>query len=942
MSTLENSTNTKRKPATYGKASRRALLGIQGPSSPSGPPGGNQGPCTQELLVGRVRKTPPADSRIRALGQAKSSISTSARSIVEIGSQASPVTVEGAMGIDLYNVPTSEEDRPAIPAKPTFKRRKIQNQGFDHAAKKVSHSTVLSRRDPEPSPRAGSLSSPDLQDTAKDRNKRFTRVAKAQVKSQRMNCNIQSLHEANENVSTMHVDTPNHQNLSLGARQSKAVELDEVPDATYSNSRGAPINKSHPSHASNDADSRRMASRMATPSTPPQKAGKGKATPSKAMQYLSPSGLDIPGLMINSRISNGPETRHSEKMIHSKPNDVNKVIAERGKMKDKLVMRDGMSRRDDSPSESQESTDETDYLVDDTMANPEASFGYGEHLRQRSPNPVEDGVEVDKPYRNSDRQRQLLHAAGPRLTYAARQRTLRKEECDDDALLNLSLESEAAPPKKRRLELRNTPSNVQSFSDSDSIEDDQPQISTVQTIHELRQAGGNARFSGQIEVILEDVASNKLSLKRSGLLDLEAKLQEANFRSYFVSNGLVGQLSIQSLQTTDVLTKTLLSIALLQLLFHDNSAQTLASLRERPVLMCFRDLVEDDNDVEALSRTRGFNVAKAMQKDIRKSCKNLLRLPIWRCGTPVRVTPRTVSIQCLEYLVRNTREAGATQEILEQDMIDRLIGILSISTNDNVRAKSLQNTIDIQNVLSILESSTLYAQEPDATTEELWSNQSIREVARLLNFIEQWHLEDADRIWNLALRLALNLTTRSPSACRIFASNGVVEPVMVLINTSFAQADSDSSEGQQEATIANLILSLGLLIHLAEVDAANRKLFTVRQGHSATPLGSLLKLFKPRWQRAFEVVSETESKKNVPIGFLSALLCYLSIDPSTRAHVASELDGGSLKYLLIAVYEFLRIYKETEVIGPVDDDTSFVSKLRRVADHLKAETAHLE
>jgi hypothetical protein len=69
------------------------------------------------------------------------------------------------------------------------------------------------------------------------------------------------------------------------------------------------------------------------------------------------------------------------------------------------------------------------------------------------------------------------------------------------------------------------------------------------------------------------------------------------------------------------------------------------------------------------------------------------------------------------------------------------------------------------------------------------------------------------------------------------------------------------------------------------------------------------------------------------------LLSYLSIDKGTRQQIACSLEGGTLKHLLIAVHEFLAIYKKTEEIRSAEDDidlkASFVAKLQVVLDKLK-------
>jgi hypothetical protein len=88
------------------------------------------------------------------------------------------------------------------------------------------------------------------------------------------------------------------------------------------------------------------------------------------------------------------------------------------------------------------------------------------------------------------------------------------------------------------------------------------------------------------------------------------------------------------------------------------------------------------------------------------------------------------------------------------------------------------------------------------------------------------------------------------------------------------------------------------------------------------------------------VTSEEESRESVPLGYLAVLLAFISVEPANRIYVASKLEGGSLRHLLIALDAFLSYHRKVaEELHGGDDGSEFkvhfVGRVQAVLDQLK-------
>ena len=577
---------------------------------------------------------------------------------------------------------------------------------------------------------------------------------------------------------------------------------------------------------------------------------------------LSPSGLDIPSLRISftSTLTHPTRTDVCPKDEHSVEIRVQKeapLRSRRTRLVDRLI-----------DSHTAESDDEF---------NEDMIIGLGRQARITSKSTATTETPLLGPHgleHDMDRETQqgpsqpasLIPAPAPRVTYTARNRTVLKEQ-NEDLLLSIPVPESLGSilPSRRSVSALSFPKDkLEHLATKDPEEYEGSQTTSMRSIHELREAGVNARVSQEMESLLDDLENSvTVSQERSALQELTVKLGDPSFIRQFIDKGFESRLSNRIDPSTDPLVKALLVAALLQIVANPGASSSLLHLTSQANVGYFCNMLRESENVVSLASHRKSNFSKYCQMEFRRLSDSLLKTPnLWRYGRPNYLTLRSLSLQCLEYIVRYSREAGFMQDVLSADDMNNLVAVIAPPSSRNTR--NYVSETDLLLALSILESSTINHNITKESPDRLWTNHSIENVARLLPCIQDQKLENLGRIWTLALRLSLNLTNNSSSSCDLFSSFDIIEAVLRIIQANFLVLSTDIPDGGQDLILDNLILSLGFLINLAERSDATRLLFLSYSGSTQNPLDMLLQIFISRLQSAFEVY--------VPIVYIFPLL----------------------------------------------------------------------
>lgn len=387
--------------------------------------------------------------------------------------------------------------------------------------------------------------------------------------------------------------------------------------------------------------------------------------------------------------------------------------------------------------------------------------------------------------------------------------------------------------------------------------DDEGGITTtgaVRNIHELRQAGGNARFQGMVDSIFEDFEDdlNPISRKRSGLIQLCCKLVDYQFARQFLENGIEKRLASTLKDQVDTISSSLAIYACALLLSTGLTSNTTLSACCSVILELTPQLLQKEEDITVLAKHRRMNSSRAEQASLRDLCVQSLKSRIWPDKTPTRVSPQILAMRCLEMAVRKVREKGESLEMISGTALDQLVAILLRHSRELQASSALPNNfLALELVFSILESYTVEMSSLGA--EQELTIKQMSSLGPFLSFLTEQGNAPSRQLQILNIRLILNVTNNNPPLCEDFATSELIGALVEIILSKFGLVSEDFVGEKREPVLDIVILALGTLINLTEWSEASRKLVLRCQKNSAMFIDGLLQLFMSGLDAIFEV-----------------------------------------------------------------------------------------
>ncbi len=620
-------------------------------------------------------------------------------------------------------------------------------------------------------------------------------------------------------------------------------------------------------------DSSHSENLMSQPQTPPQtpprslKPTSGTTTRQRELwdrllkdneAISSPSNLHLPNLKIADSKVDLPLGYRADR---DTPNTVTQPMPPTRSPRRRLV--DKLQRIDKDRLDSSDDSEEEISSDDDTGYSNLQSQASNEH----SILPLDASQNVNAQYTGSNTRNSAFskvaqpigQGAGLKVTYARQRSYLTDDGLGEAAIFGISITHEAAPDTKHgRRRARTTVAEYEPVKiPYDEMDDKEcSQGGTIRSIHELREAGGTVRLVSEMETMLDDIdEKNTVSvpLRRTALLDLVVKLQEASFCRLFIGQRLELRLLANVRLSNDVIINALYAVAVLYLLADPTSIQTLPRVSAEHVVNHLVGLLDNDQDLAKLLRDRRLNMSKLTQLDFKNCFGSVLKSANWRGDNPPILTPRVLCLQCLEYLVRQTRETGSEAEVLPLQAMRRIVKILEPAAPSLTALPTIPLTTDLRLAVSILESCTLSTTH--LASGLLWTGETLDTVLNLLPLLVPIKDRASGTLQTLVLRLYLNLTNNSSELCKAFARPDPIRAVFDIIISHFQYLSNDRGNTEQSLMLDNLILSLGFLVNLAEwCDSLGHMVMELCYG-DVTFLESLLVLFVAKLEKTSEVRS---------------------------------------------------------------------------------------
>lgn len=224
----------------------------------------------------------------------------------------------------------------------------------------------------------------------------------------------------------------------------------------------------------------------------------------------------------------------------------------------------------------------------------------------------------------------------------------------------------------------------------------------VRSIHELRQAGDNARFRGAIDGIFEEIASSRdsISTRCSGFIQLSLRLFDRRVSRRFSENGFVGKFVDCLSKDLDVLSAFFAFCSYELIQTSGVFSPTDFALVWPKLLDLSHKLLASEDDILSLIKRRDFAIPKTLQDSVKKAVP-MLSATINDDPPLSNLTPRLVALRCIFSCLRGVQHNGDSIEPLHVPILNQLVDMLVLK--DPGAHISPEDFLVVFWILSILE-----------------------------------------------------------------------------------------------------------------------------------------------------------------------------------------------------------------------------------------------
>ncbi|KAK7757267.1 hypothetical protein SLS62_000816 [Diatrype stigma] len=413
---------------------------------------------------------------------------------------------------------------------------------------------------------------------------------------------------------------------------------------------------------------------------------------------------------------------------------------------------------------------------------------------------------------------------------------------------------------KPRLELR----GPKQWSNSGGLEDEEDALASsspntkIRDIHELRQAGANTRVADEMQDLTEQIGMptpKPTSSRRAALLRIAEEIKNKDFMRQFRDHGIDAAIFKDIGKETDVISAYLILSTLITLLFKWPSPHTIRLLQEQEIGNVFARLLKNGDDMKKIVQDRKNNLSKRTQSAVLDVQKYLRELPIWGTGKRMTVSPRSLSIKCLHFLVIQEPGLGRDIMIFPERLTEGLLAILSEATDEPECLDYPENdgSIDLCNTLAILDvyGANVASSGGDSSR---WCDQFLPIVADVFGSFLRSPPPKDKTLETSILKIAINLTNNNLNAPDICISKGLVPALAGSICNNFGQVLASISQDQWlEGLLDDVVLRLGILINFTEHSARVRQVAFECEHEGFRPIDEFIRLFLENYRRTAEV-----------------------------------------------------------------------------------------
>lgn len=482
------------------------------------------------------------------------------------------------------------------------------------------------------------------------------------------------------------------------------------------------------------------------------------------------------------------------------------------------------------------------------------------------------------------------------------------------------------------------------------IEEPVDEEGAVRSIHELRQAGGNARYRSTIESIFEDVEDERISVsgRCNAMAQICGKILDPKQTRQFVECGFDKRIVDCLSRDLDIVSATL-AFSAFGLISRGRSIPYIIATTAWPKLLETAPLLlEAQKDIASMTRARENNLSKATQKIV-QDLGPQIKSALFADDEDTKLSSDHLALFCLKAVVSAFKEKGEVPSGLSADLLRQIVDLL-LSECSFEKGNSSEKSQILHLGLFVLEanttSSNLALDEYDDVLKSIPTLQSLLDP----NTVQE--------LQNLYIRVILNITNSSADLCDYFATPPMIKALAEIVMSKFNDLNDDSlsqPEKISQSSLDTVILTLGALINLTE-QSENSRIMFLEIGEEQTILDQLLHLFLDNVESTAQVNSPPPQSSlrskltnstvqadsvpkvhhNVAIGYLAVLLLSLCLDHGVRSQVKQTLHdkglGRKLSVVLSTVDEFMQYHQKIEQMHPMQKTGETGGFLGRLQD----------
>ncbi|KAI9891296.1 MAG: GTP-binding protein [Vezdaea aestivalis] len=533
---------------------------------------------------------------------------------------------------------------------------------------------------------------------------------------------------------------------------------------------------------------------------------------------------------------------------------------------------------------------------------------------------------------------------GPKITYARQRTYLSEKSLSDEASLQLPFDLDPELPvvpakpkrKMRKVGFSDQPSN-------DVLAAENNPSTGIRSIHELRRAGTIKRFVDDVESLFDDVTSSQKgssARKRSALSAIAEKLAKEDFRQSFKSHGFEQQL-YRSMASEEDTISIFLFAACLSLLFA-NGAETRALYIPYQTATCLAlvRMFNFDKDIVSLQKEKRWNLSRVAQAQLVETSGWLQRNELWGMQL-TGLSPRTLALKSLGLVSRTARNAGDQESPLSAaGFIDATAILQQLAEKEPNFTPDDRANIEL--VLSLLESHSSFPR--NASADQSQAHILIPALTTCVSAVLDSTDAEFQNIQWLALRLVTNVTSHRDGGVAVLIKPRLVKSLATYVLRQFDALLGSIGDQDREMAINCLIMSLVSLLTLSEGSSVLKKELVSPTEIGTSLLDALLQIFVQKLETTSEAYSIEEVQFNIPFSYLAILLGDLCTDESISHQVRQALPQNTLRPLIEAIVEFLQHHRavESQVHSSSNDDIvrdGMIAKMESLVQQLSRKSS---